>query len=74
LGKPGKSAFPFLTAFGFITELGNVRLDQFGAENQQTFITRMPARADKEDRLSQNSPERAGNFVNNSDDGLQLGL
>jgi len=30
-----------------VPELGNVRLDQFGVENQQTFITRMPARATK---------------------------
>jgi len=28
-----------------LPELGNVRLDQLGVENQQTFITRMPARA-----------------------------
>ena len=28
-----------------IPELGNVRLDQFGVENQQRFITRMPERA-----------------------------
>lgn len=28
-----------------LPELGNVRLDQFGVENQQTFITRMPSRA-----------------------------
>jgi len=28
-----------------IPELGNVRLEQFGVENQQTFIARMPERA-----------------------------
>src|SRR5437879_6858402 len=28
-----------------LPELGNVRLDQFGVENQQKFITRMPERA-----------------------------
>jgi len=28
-----------------VPELGNVRLDQFGVENQQRFITRMPERA-----------------------------
>ncbi len=35
-----------------LPELGNVRLDQFGAENQQRFITRMPERA-TEKRVSQ---------------------
>ena len=28
-----------------VPELGNVRLDQFGVENQQSFITHLPARA-----------------------------
>lgn len=30
-----------------IPELGTVRLEQFGVENQQTFISRMPARSSK---------------------------
>jgi integrase len=30
-----------------IPELGKVRLEQFGVENQQTFIARMPTRASK---------------------------
>jgi integrase len=30
-----------------LPELGNVRLDQLGVENQQTFITHMPGRATK---------------------------
>src|SRR6266852_9284890 len=30
-----------------VPELGNVRLDQFGVENQQRFITRIPERATK---------------------------
>src|SRR5713226_7203036 len=28
-----------------VPELGKIRLDQFGVENQQMFITRMPERA-----------------------------
>ena len=57
-----------------LPELGNVRLDQFGVENQQTFINPHAREGYKEDRLSENSPERARNFVNDSDDGPQLGL
>ena len=57
-----------------LPELGNVRLDQFGVENQQTFINPHAREGYKEDRLSENSPERAGNLVNDSDDGPQLGL
>src|SRR5437879_13798132 len=57
-----------------LPELGNVRLDQFDVENQQTFINPLARECYKEDLLSENSPERPRKFVHVSDECPQLDI
>ena len=57
-----------------IPEVGKLRLDEFGVENQQRFITRMPERSTDEGCLPKDNPECHCNNLHDPRDSSELGL